>query len=673
MIATLLASLALVAPAEPQWRGPLLPQPLPGADFSGGLGRTGPPSFYSPTRGVVSIEGSTSVPKGLYGFDGERWKLISTVCGANPERTDIAWAGPDELWVIADPAPDPSSPPADFGPYQPRDEGTTLCHIKGGRVIGSYGVPVSDVPRWHPLTSAACKAPDDCWFAGNAVLGAPGGEGTFMLHWDGTQPRIVWGRSGRGVSDMAVHDGELWQSTVFGQRPERREPPVLREGEAADRLLRRVEPAGTLLVDPFAARTRGGCATAGCGSLEEDELLALDAHEDALWAVGGGASSGSLLGGNWGQRVPPNQSDSNGEANPRLPLAAIRVGGRWHQLRFDPTQEAARLNANMRFADVAAIPGRAYEAWVAVETYEGQNGGLEREGERSRYQLASPRMARIRFRPQDADQPVNADILEVVAPPAGEALGGARHIACPGEDDCWAITREGWFFRWSADPNPTTRDDAFPFKGVMAERPPDGRTRAPVPDTPPPDDSLAFAPQPVVIDAPAPAPTPIAAPPAKTRKLAALVTGVKTKVVGERRLRVTFRLARPARLALETRRGKRALHRTAARRLQPGDHELTVRFSTVPNGIHFYTEELAPTAPTLAASARRSGSDAVRVRAKVPSAGTLSIRAKTTRKILHPRKDGTVTTTLRAGAGRIDLRFDGPSGKPLHWTLRVGR
>jgi len=70
------------AGAAPTWRLEQ-PAPPPGAPFKVPLGPPGDLKFFSANRGVLSIEGNDSIPRGLYTYDGVEWRPLATVCGGS--------------------------------------------------------------------------------------------------------------------------------------------------------------------------------------------------------------------------------------------------------------------------------------------------------------------------------------------------------------------------------------------------------------------------------------------------------------------------------------------------------------------------------------------------------------------------------------------------------------
>ena len=276
-VAAALASVGATAAAraDATWR---LEQPAPpaGATFKVPLGTPDDMEFYAPNEGLLSVEGNAVVPDGLFFWNGRVWSQLSTVCGGSGEASRIAWAGPDEFWVITEPS-------------EPRvGSGLGLCHFKDGVVVGSYSTPLQSPDPFRPMDAAACEGPDDCWFAG---IGSedPAGQriGAFHLHWDGTNLTSSYQPQGRGVSGLAFFEGALYESALAGTQA----------GDSVDPVtLATPEPFGPVLIHKLV----GGAFTdanflpfpySGVPS-EGSELLSAKADAGDLWFSGGGAASG---------------------------------------------------------------------------------------------------------------------------------------------------------------------------------------------------------------------------------------------------------------------------------------------------------------------------------------------------------------------------------------------
>lgn len=432
-----LASAASAAAQTPSWR---LEQPAPpeGAPFKVPLGAPGDLKFWSPSRGLLTVEGNDTVPRGIYSWNGESWHQLATVCGGPGDTARIAWAGPTEFWVVSEPS-------------QPRaGSGLALCRFRDGAVVGSYSTRVDAADPFRQMFSATCNGPDDCWFGGVGSQDALGERvGAFHLRWNGTDLETVYGPQGRGVTDMQFHGGGLFESTLVGRSPENRTDPVdLAVPEPIPRLIHRL--SGTNFVnDPFEPAAQPGVPADGT------ELLGLDSDGANLWAVGGGAASGPS--------APPGGSVA------RPPLAARLVGGAFQEL----TLTGSTFGDTTRFGDIAAVPGTNAAFATAVPF-------AERRSPNSKATV-------VRIESTGA---ATATRL----PAAGAGRGSAARIACPATTECWMVTQAGWLFHYT-DGTPLPRDDHPAFQGTIEFRPNEAAEQF-VPDAPPEDDSQTFAPPP---------------------------------------------------------------------------------------------------------------------------------------------------------------------------------
>ena len=503
-----------IARAETIWR---LEQPAPpaGVPFKVPLGPPGDLAFWAPNRGLLTVEGNDTIPRGLYVWNGQTWRRLATVCGGPAETARIAWAGPDEFWVVSEPS-------------LPRiGSGLALCRFKGGQVVGSWSTRADAADPFRQMLSATCAGPADCWFGGVGAQDALGTRiGAFHLHWNGTDLISIYGPQGRAVSDMEFHQGGLFESTYVGRAPENRTDAVdLAEPEPAPRLLHRIGAAG-FANDPFlpAPLPPPLLPIPADGT----ELLALDSDGADLWAVGGGAASG------------PSAPSEGAVARP--PLAARLVGTAFQEL----TLSGATFGPSDRLGDVAAMPG-SEQAMATVVPFADRHS----VNAKATVALIGP------------DGTTSTTRL----PASGAGRGAAARIACPAPDDCWMVTWAGWLFHYSdGTPLPVDTDPAF--QGTIDFRPNEAAEQF-VPDTLPVDDSELFAPPPIE-DAKAKEP--------RTRKLPALLQGVRSRLRGFT-LTVSFTVTRRARIALVAKRGGRTVARTPQRILGKGRHSLSLHLS----------------------------------------------------------------------------------------------
>jgi hypothetical protein len=550
-LAVVLAGLT-AAPAGAQvWTLDEHPPPPAGAPFKVPLGTPGDLQMWAPNRGLLAVEGNSTVPRGLWVWDGERWRQLATVCGGAADTTRIAWAGPTEFWTITEPS------------LPRRGNGTALCRFRDGEVVGSFSAPEQAADAYRRMNAAACLD-GRCWFAGGRTTDPSGTrEGAFHLHFDGGGLGVLYDRGGRGVSDLHGFDGRFHSASVAGAQVDSREPGTARPvtGEDRPRLLGRIDglslrrdaftPRPVADPDPDDGRTPPADAT---------DVLALDSTGPRLWAVGGGTTSGA-------EPYDP-QGPTGAAMYDRPPFAAVLEAGTWRELRLD-----AEFAPGERFVDVAAIPGTA-QAWIAVQRFADR-----------RSPGARGRVLRV-----DASGVV---VEDVTLPTSGSGRGAVARVDCAGPADCWAVTTAGWLLHWTdGTRSPLDADPAF--ARLIDFRPNESAAQF-IPDAPPPDDSRLFAPPPVEVQQ--------AAPPAQApavQQLPALLTSVRSRMRGRRQLVITFRLARRARIGVVGRRRGKVVARFRTRTFLPGRRTIRVRLDPrrYPTRLAFAIRELdVQTAP----------------------------------------------------------------------------
>lgn len=512
-VATVLGP-ATASAADPIWR---LEQPPPpeGAPFKVPLGAPGDLQFWAPNRGLLTVEGNDTIPRGIWSWNGQSWHQLATVCGGPGDTARIAWAGPAEFWVVSEPS------------LPRRGSGLALCRFKDGQVVGSWSTRVDAADPFRQMTSATCNGANDCWFGGIGSQDALGERiGAFHLHWDGADLQTVYGPQGRGVSDMEFHAGALFESTLVGRSQENREEPVAlgTPEEPAPRLLHRIT-GSSFANDPFEPAALDGVPPDG------SELLALDSDGTDLWAVGGGAASG------------PSAPAEGSVARP--PLAARLVGSAFQEVElgdgdFGPAD---------RLGDVAAIPD-SDEALATVVPF------ADRRSINSKATVA-------RIKP---------DGTTTVArlPAAGAGRGSAARVACPSANECWLVTWAGWIFRYS-DGGSLPLDTDPAFQGTIEFRPNESAEQF-IPDRLPVDDSQLFAPPELERN-------PIAPPRGgKVRRLPPLLTKVRSHLQGLV-LEVSFTVTRRATVRLLAKRGGLTVASTPRRTFAPGRRSLSLKLS----------------------------------------------------------------------------------------------
>jgi hypothetical protein len=521
---------------EASWR---LEQPPPpeGAAFKVPLGKPDDMEFYAPNEGLLSIEGNATIPDGLFFYNGRNWHQLATVCGGAGEASRIAWAGPDEFWVITEPS-------------EPRSgSGLGLCHFKDGVVVGSYSTAFQSPDPFRPMDAAACDGPNDCWFAG---IGSedPSGQriGAFHLHWDGTNLISSYQPQGRGVSGLTFYGGTFYESTYVGAQPGDTTDPVT---------LSTPEPSGPSLIHKLV----GGTFT-DTGFLpypyesvpaEGTELLSAKSDGGELWFSGGGAASG------------PAAAKEPGGVVPSPPVLVHLVEPFYEQVPI----ETSLFGSEDRFVDVAPVPGVA-AAWVADQPYSQRASST-----------AKAKVALI-----GASGVTTLDTLPV----SGPGRGSAQVIAATGPEEAWMTTSAGWLFHYT-NGSVLPEDTDSNWASTITQRPNESVAQF-VSDTPPPDDSQLFAPPPVAIEQATSLEAPV------PEVIPALLKDVRVSRRGLTVI-VSFKLAGLADVQLLAKRHGKTIAKTARERLQAGKHSLKLSFSAKrwPTGLSFKTKALVKLKP----------------------------------------------------------------------------
>jgi hypothetical protein len=540
-------SLPGAARAEASWR---LEQPPPpaGAPFKVPLGTPDDMEFYAPNEGLLSVEGNATVSSGLFFYNGRGWHQLATVCGGSGDASRIAWAGPDEFWVITEPS-------------EPRSgAGLGLCHFKDGVVVGSYSTAFQSPDPFRPMDAAACDGPDDCWFAG---IGSedPSGQriGAFHLHWDGTNLTSSYQPQGRGVSGLTFFDGTFYESTFVGAEPGNTTKPVT---------LATPEPNGPVLIHELVDETFTdvGFEPYPYTGVPAEGTELLSAHSDGseLWFSGGGAASG------------PAAAAAPGGVVASPPVLVHLVEPFYEQVPIEPSQ----FGSEDRFVDVAPVPG-SDAAWVADQPYAERGSAT-----------AKAKVALI-----GANGATTLDTLPV----SGPGRGSAQVIAATGSEEAWMATSAGWLFHYS---NGTVLpEDTDPnWAGTITVRPNESVAQF-VPDAPPPDDSQLFAPPPVAIEQAASVETPV------REIIPALLKDVEVSRHGLTVI-VSFELTRLADVQLVAKRHGKPIAKTAKERLKAGKHSLKLSFDVKrwPTGLSFKTKELTKPVPVPASGCENTPS-----------------------------------------------------------------
>jgi hypothetical protein len=563
-----------VAAAAPQpieddggssWRleQPPPPPPPPGVQASPtpvGLGKIGDIEFWAPNRGLLTTAGNGStVPAGLWAYNGIAWHELSTVCGASDGR--IAWAGPDDFWTISDGRPGQAADA--LGNPAPLQD-NTLCHFQNGRVVASYGSLAFRADSYQAMDAAGCIDASDCWFAG-APLPAPQ-VGTFQLHWDGTSlTREPYTQDSDPITDFNAFAGALSESVELTA-------PI---GE---------EPAGLRLVNPKGVspqfETLPGLPLYGGEEFPNAlEPFHLASGEGALWGAAGGVPE---------QNTPPGSDPGQ--------LTVVRYDGEsWHQL----------LGASSEPSSVAGLAGEAVTsiaaesgseaAWLALDT---QTDAVQPSP------VAPAHVVRIA-----ADGTISTEDDQLL--PAQEEgvgpKGGAAKIACPAPHDCWLASTQGWLYHLTNGQEGLSPDGDPSFAGPITERPADEGVPQVQPDAPPPDDSgLLGEPPPSLGTLPENAKEP------EARVHVPLLSRIHSRVVHGSTLELSFHLAVKARIRLIARRKRTVVASTPRRVLRAGRQRLLLRLDPHrwPTKLQLQTHALAAL-PTVPAGGGGGGSQTV--------------------------------------------------------------
>jgi hypothetical protein len=534
-----------------------------------GLGRIGDIEFWAPNRGVLITAGNGStIPAGVWAYDGVRWHELSTVCGASDGR--IAWAGPDDFWTISDGRPGQAANPSDGTPAPLTDR--TLCHFSGKpmHVVSSYASPAFEASSYQEMHAAGCLSESDCWFAGD---GLPEPQaGAFHLHWDGHSLSAEPNPQGHAVEDMGRFGRYLYESVRLAQGDRLTEaetfPPLV---------LRRISPAG---YQPTFVPLSTRLPSYSPGELPAAlDYLHLGADGEGLWAAAGPSLE------------PPEGS------TPAEVTVLHYEDGTWSQI-LGPSSDPEGGSPLQQDAidSIAPEPGGP-NAWLALDSL---------SDARSPSPLASATVARIA---------ADGGVSETQTLPAvGEGLGpkgAAEKIVCPAHGDCWMVTSQGWLFHLT-DGMAGQPDAESPFTSLIGFRPFDEGLPQVEPDAPPADTSgviEAFQPPPFI---------PIVE---KTEALTspraklALLSHVKTHLVHRYTLELRFHLAVKARVRLVAKRRRTTVGSTRSSTLAAGNRHLLLPLDPRrwPTKLDLQTHALAPlpTAPAGEAESEGSGGGAV--------------------------------------------------------------
>jgi hypothetical protein len=569
-----------------EWRleQPKPPPPAPGVQGSEtpvGLGRVGDIEFLKPNLGLLITAGNGStVPPGVWVYNGEGWHELARVCGATDGR--IAWAGPTEFWTVSDGRPGQAA--NGFGELPPLED-DTLCRFaynatsKALEVVGSYASLAFQASSYQPMDASACASPSNCWFAG-APLPAPL-SGAFNLHWNGSSLEAEANTKARSVQDMRALEGSLYESLEL---PAEVEPTEIEHPRLLDEISSESTNATFQGLLPRSSTTNRPLPEYAPNSFPEALApLALSTDEDSLWAAAGpvetppaGSAEGELAvlryaGGEWSQVLGPEANEAVEKADPES-LAGAVVG------------------------TIAAEPGTA-SAWLGVET-------RQQADEPSPTDLAT--VAHV-YAARGADPEESEEQL----PSAQEraegvgAKGSVARIACPAQNDCWMVTTQGWLFHLSEAagrtlPVETEEPTYAAFNGpLIAVRPADKGLPQVQSDSLSIDDSGEEELQQATVTPPLEKHT------AETfaRVTVPLLSDEHERLVHGTTLELSFHLAVKARVRLLAKRHRSVVASTPTRTLKAGKRSLQLRLDihSWPTKLELKTHALAvlPTESTL--------------------------------------------------------------------------
>ncbi len=595
-LATTATAAVLAGPAgadAPQWRVAQPPPPEAQAGVTGsqtpvGLGRIGDIEFWAPNLGALITDGNGStVPPGVWVYNGQSWHELAEVCGATDGR--IAWAGPDEFWTVSDGR---AGQAANGHGLLPPLEDDTLCRFARKEpanpaspleVVDSYATLGFQASSYQPMHAAACLSPTDCWFAGGP-LPAPQ-VGAFHLHWNGTTLEAEPNTRIESVQAMRVFQGNLYESIGLPlEEPEAElteqeilHPSVIQQvvSEATGTTFKRLLPRSSqnLILPEYAPPSQAY----QFGSLPQAlGFLRLASSESSLWAAAG-----------------PTAEVPSGSAPGELTVLHD-VGGQWSQVLGPETEASAEEEtdqtgkvvpegiASDAVTSIATEPAGS-SAWLALDSEADANSESPKPT-----LLAS--VAHVGGDGSVAEEqvPTEAERLDGVG-----AKGAAYRIACPAANDCWLATTQGWLFHLSESGSQTIAPDTdASFQGpLITHRPGDEGLPQVQSDTLPIDDSG--------LEGEATTGTAekltVTAPQIFATVSVPLLSDVHSKLRGTT-LELSFHLAVKARVRLIAKRHTSVVASTPTQTLKSGRHTLSVHLSRArwPTKLNLETHALAP-------------------------------------------------------------------------------
>jgi hypothetical protein len=583
----LAGTLASIAGAEgladdggAEWRveQPQPPPPPVGVEGSNtpvGLGRIGDIEFWAPNRGALITAGSgTVVPPGVWFYDGESWRELSTQCGASDGR--IIWAGPDEFWTISDGRPGQ----AVAGGQLPPLKDNTLCRFAPPpgdpsgqlKIVASYASPAFLSTSYQAMHAGGCITSSDCWFAGEP-LGSPQ-IGAFQLHWNGqslsAEPFLP---EGHAVWDMREFEGRLYEGL---------------------RLLAPCEGGNTSSCDRVTKVVRHPAALRTIDSegafepVSELPLYGPSEFFDALNFLHLSAGGSSL----WAAAGPEPETPAGSEAAGVTVIRKTEGSSNWSQLLGPETTPSGSARFPEDVVSTLAAEPSGEGAWLGLDSK--QDSVSEQPNPD-----APAVLARVSANGTVSD--------ELSLPAAGEQYGPkgpADKLACPAVHDCWLATTQGWLLHLATEGERQLErlsDPVFSSSEPIVFRPLDQGVPQVPPDAPPVDDSgLEESVPPVggsLKSAPANPFAMVTVP---------LLSGLRTRLVHRTTLELKFHLSVRARIRLLAERRKKVVASTPTRTLSAGNRSLQLHLDLRrwPTKLALQTHALAPLLQT---STRESG------------------------------------------------------------------
>ncbi len=511
-----------------------------------GLGHVGDIEFWAPNRGLLITPGNGStIPAGLWAYNGVEWHELSTVCGATDGR--IGWSGPEEFWTISDGRPGQAADPKTGRPAPLEDN--TLCRFAHGEVVTSYASPAFQASSYQPMHALGCLSTSDCWFAGDSLPPPQAGE-AFHLHWNGGKLTAEPNPHGHAVEAMRKFAGQLFESVrlLQGDLSAELETPL-------PSALHLINPRG---VTPTFEPVLGVPAYTSEEFPEALGFLRLGVDDEELWAAAGSVSE------------PPEHSSRAG-------VTVERYTGQWEHVLGPERPAPGQINDDV-VQSIAPEPGTS-SAWLALDS---------QDDAQSPSPAASALVARVSAGGTVETQtlPSETEVAQGVGP-----KGGAKTIVCPAVQDCWMVTTQGWLFHLAPEGERTRpRDSSSAFSGLITFRPPDEGVPQVVPDAPPADISgltEAQAEKGGLIDIPTANESKVRAP---------LLSSVHSRLVHGTTLELRFHLAVKARVKLLAKRKRKIVASSPMRTFAGGNRKLLLALNRRrwPTKLDLQTHALEP-------------------------------------------------------------------------------